>query len=57
MEDEEFDELYEDIFDNGLVNEDFKQKFTKLIDALKDKISEFSDYSELDASEWGNLYY
>lgn len=57
MEDEEFDKLYEDILNNGLVNEDFKQKFTKLIDALKDKISKFSDYSELDASEWGNLYY
>lgn len=57
MEDEEFDRLYEDILNNGFVNEDYKQKFTKLVDALKDKISEFSDYSELDASEWGNLYY
>lgn len=57
MEDEEFDKLYEDILNNGLVNEDYKQKFSKLIDALKGKISEFSDYSGLDASEWGNLYY
>lgn len=57
MEDEEFDTLYEDIFNSGLVNEDYKKKFSKLVVALKDKISEFSDYSEFDASEWGNLYY
>lgn len=57
MEDEEFDKLYEDILNNGLVNEEYKKKFSKLVDALKDKISEFSSYSELDASEWGNLYY
>lgn len=57
MEDEEFDELYEDIFNNGLVNEEYKKKFSKLIDALKNRISEFSEYSELDASEWGKLYY
>jgi hypothetical protein len=57
MEDEEFDELYEDIFNNGLVNEDYKQKFTKIVEALKARISEFSEYSELDASEWGTLYY
>lgn len=52
MEDEEFDELYEDILNNGLVNEDYKQKFTKIVEALKARISEFSEYSELDASEW-----
>lgn len=57
MEDEDFEKLYEDIFDNGLVNEDYKKKFSKLVDALKDKIKEFSDYSEIDASEWGTLYY
>lgn len=57
MEDEEFDKLYEDILNNGLVNEEYKKKFSKLVDALKDKISEFSSYSELDASEWGNLIY
>ena len=57
MEDEDFETLYNDILDNGLVNEDYKKKFSKLIDALKDKISEFSDYSEIDASEWGNLIY
>lgn len=57
MEDEEFDKLYEDILNNGIVNEEYKKKFSKLVDALKDKISEFSSYSELDASEWGNLYY
>lgn len=57
MEDEEFDQLYEDILNNGLVNEDYKQKFTKIVEALKDRISEFSEYSELDTSEWGTLYY
>jgi hypothetical protein len=57
MEDEQFDELYEDILNNGLVNEDYKQKFTKIVEALKARISEFSEYSELDASEWGTLYY
>jgi hypothetical protein len=57
MEDEQFDELYEDILNNGLVNEDYQRKFSKLVDALKDKIKEFSEYSELDASEWGTLYY
>lgn len=57
MEDEEFDSLYEDILDNGLVNDDYKQKFKKLLDALKDNLGEFKDYAEIDASEWGNLYY
>lgn len=57
MEDEDFDKLYEDILNNGLVNEDYKQKFTKIVEALKARISEFSEYSELDASEWGTLYY
>lgn len=56
MEDEDFEKLYDDILNNGLVNEDYKQKFIKIVDALKDKIRGFSDYSELDASEWGNLY-
>ena len=49
MEDEDFDKLYEDILNNGLVNEDYKQKFTKIVEALKARISEFSEYSELDA--------
>lgn len=57
MEDEDFEKLYEDILSNGLVNEDYKQKFIKIVEALKDRISEFSEYSELDASEWGTLYY
>lgn len=52
MEDEEFDSLYEDILDNGLVNEDYK-----LLDALKDNLGQIKDYGEIDASEWGNLYY
>lgn len=57
MEDEDFEKLYEDILKNGLVNEDYKQKFTTIVEALKSRISEFSEYSELDASEWGTLYY
>lgn len=57
MEDEQFDELYEDILNNGLVNEDYQRKFSKLVDALKDKIKEFSDYSEIDTTEWGNCIY
>lgn len=57
MEDEEFDNLYEDILNNGLVNEDYKQKFKKLLDALKDNLGQIKDYAEIDASEWGNLYY
>lgn len=57
MEDEEFDAIYEDILNNGLVNEDYKQKFKKLLDALKDNLYQIKDYAEIDASEWGNLYY
>ena len=57
MEDEDFEKLYEDILNNGLVNEDYQRKFSKLVDALKDKIKEFSDYSEIDATEWGNCIY
>jgi hypothetical protein len=57
MEDEQFDELYEDILNNGLANEDYQRKFSKLVDALKDKIKEFSDYSEIDTTEWGNCIY
>jgi hypothetical protein len=57
MEDEDFDELYEDILNNGLVNEDYQRKFSKLVDALKDRIKEFSDYSEIDTTEWGTCIY
>ena len=57
MEDEEFDTLYEDILDNGFVNEDYKGKFIKLLDALKGNLGEIKGYAEIDASEWGNLYY
>lgn len=57
MEDEEFETTYEDILDNGLVNEDYKQKFKKLLDTLKDNLYQIKDYAEIDASEWGNLYY
>lgn len=57
MEDEEFEKLYDDILNNGFVNEDYAKKFNKLVDTLKDNLRAFSDYSELDASEWGNLYY
>lgn len=57
MEDEEFDNLYEDILNNGLVNEDYKQKFVKLLDALKGNLGEIKDYAEIDASEWGNYIY
>ena len=57
MEDEEFETLYEDILNNGLTNDDYKQKFTKLVDALKDNIGQLSDYSEIDTSSWGNVYY
>lgn len=57
MEDEEFDNLYEDLLDNGLINEDYKQKFKKLLDALKDNLGQIKSYAEIDASEWGNPYY
>lgn len=57
MEDEEFENLYDDILNNGLVSNDYKLKFVKLIDALKESIGQLSDYSEIDTSEWGNPYY
>lgn len=57
MEDEEFDNLYDNILNNGLVSNDYKLKFVKLIDALKESIGQLSNYSEIDTSEWGNPYY
>jgi hypothetical protein len=57
MEDEEFDNLYEDILNNGLVNDDYKLKFVKIVDALKDNIGGLSDYAEIDTTEWGNCIY
>jgi hypothetical protein len=57
MEDEEFDNLYEDILNNGLVNDNYKLKFVKIVDALKDNIGGLSDYAEIDTTEWGNCIY
>lgn len=53
MSDEEFDNLYEDILNNGLVNEEYKQKLIKLIDAYGKNVDALADYAELDVTQWG----
>lgn len=57
MSDEEFDNLYEDILNNGLVNEEYKQKLIKLMDAYGKNVDALADYAELDVTHWGNLIY
>jgi len=57
MSDEEFDNLYEDILNNGLVNEEYKQKLIKLMDAYRKNVDALSDYAEIDVTQWGNLIY
>lgn len=57
MSDEEFDNLYEDILNNGLVNEEYKQKLIKLMDAYGKNVDALVDYAELDVTQWGNLIY
>lgn len=51
--DEDFDNLYNDILKNGFVNEKYKQKFLKLMNAYKENVEDLVDYAELDVSEWG----
>lgn len=53
MSDEEFDTLYEDILNNGLVNEEYKQKLIKLMDAYGKNVDALSDYAEIDVTQWG----
>ncbi len=53
MSDEEFDNLYEDILNNGLVNEEYKQKLIKLMDAYGKNVDALADYAELDVTQWG----
>ena len=57
MSDEEFDNLYEDILNNGLVNEEYKQKLIKLMDAYGKNVDALSDYAEIDITQWGNPIY
>lgn len=57
MSDDEFDKLYEDILNNGLVNEEYKQKLIKLMDAYEKNVDALSDYAELDVTQWGNPIY
>jgi hypothetical protein len=57
MSDEEFDNLYEDILNNGLVNEEYKQKLIKLMDAYGKNVNALSDYAEIDVTQWGNPIY
>lgn len=53
MTDDEFDKLYEDILNNGLVNEEYKQKLIKLMDAYGKNVDALSDYAEIDVTQWG----
>lgn len=57
MSDEEFDNLYEDILNNGFVNEEYKQKLIKLMDAYGKNVDTLADYAEFDVTQWGNLIY
>lgn len=57
MSNEEFDNLYEDILNNGLVNEEYKQKLIKLMDAYGKNVDALSDYAEIDVTQWGNPIY
>lgn len=57
MSDEEFDNLYEDILNNGLINEEYKQKLIKLMDAYGKNVDALSDYAEIDITQWGNPIY
>lgn len=57
MSDEEFDNLYEDILNNGLTNEEYKQKLIKLMDAYGKNVDALSDYAEIDVTQWGNPIY
>lgn len=57
MSDDEFDNLYEDILNNGFVNEEYKQKLIKLMDAYGKNVDALSDYAEIDVTQWGNPIY
>lgn len=57
MSDDEFDSLYEDILNNGLINEEYKQKLIKLMDAYGKNVDALSDYAEIDVTQWGNPIY
>lgn len=57
MSDDEFDKLYEDILNNGLINEEYKQKLIKLMDAYGKNVDALSDYAEIDVTQWGNPIY
>ena len=57
MSDEEFDNLYDDILNNGLINEEYKQKLIKLMDAYGKNVDALSDYAEIDTTQWGNPIY
>ena len=57
MSDEEFDNLYEDILNNGLINEEYRQKLIKLMDAYGKNVDALSDYAEIDITQWGNPIY
>ena len=57
MSDDEFDSLYEDILNNGLVNEEYKQKLIMLMDNYEKNVEALSDYAEIDVTQWGNPIY
>ena len=57
MEDQEFTELCEDILNNGLKDESYREKFEKLVKGICSNMYDLSEYAEIDISEWGNLIY
>lgn len=57
MEDEELEELYQDLLENGFVNNEYKEKFEKLINGYRSNVSNLEDYAEIDVTDWCNPIY
>lgn len=57
MEDEEFNELYQDILNNGIKDESYREKLEKLVQGICKNMYDLSEYAEIDVTEWGNLIY
>lgn len=49
---EDFDNLYNDILENGFVNEEYKQKFLKLMNAFQENVDNLADWAEVDVNQW-----
>jgi hypothetical protein len=45
------------ILNNGLVNEEYKQKLIKLMDNYEKNVNALSDYAEINVTQWGNPIY